>query len=185
MSMSIKEKILYIVAIVLMTVLFIIISDAPREELPDIPIHPCSLTLPAGEVGYNVVEGWNLISLPDTTSKQNIIITYQGNSYSWQQAVDNGYVADIIMGYNGTDYVETDTIHEFTGYWLYSFISSAYLSSEISVVYGSKLVHDDNASDIMVDKVIISNTYDSPIYYNTISWDSMEFYYIESGTLEE
>jgi len=70
--------------------------------------------------------GWNLVSLPFNVSipKGNITINYGSANYSWADAVSNGYVNDVVFGWDraGQSYNFANTFIPGDGYWVYSIV---------------------------------------------------------------
>jgi hypothetical protein len=70
---------------------------------------------------------WNLFGLPfdKTVAKNNLIITYNGTDYTWQQAVDNDIVLGFIYGWIGSTqgYNLIDELLPGNGFWIYAYYS--------------------------------------------------------------
>jgi len=82
-------------------------------------------------------ENWNMLSLPfnESVDKSDIIVSYGGSNYTWQQAVDNGTVLDFIYGWNATSqsYITEDILYPGYGYWAWAYDNcELILSSEIN-----------------------------------------------------
>ncbi len=83
--------------------------------------------------GYEYIEndyiseiypGWNLIGLPfnDSVEKENLIIIYGGDEYTWNQASENGTILPFIFGWNVStqNYIIANLLEFGNGYWMYS-----------------------------------------------------------------
>ena len=68
---------------------------------------------------------WNLISLPfnESTDKSDIIVSYNNNNYTWQEAFDQDILLSFVYGWNRTteQYIGTNTLNPGYGYWVYSY----------------------------------------------------------------
>jgi hypothetical protein len=64
--------------------------------------------------------GYNLISTKYVreVSKDRMTFVKSGTSYNFNQAVTAGLISNAIFSYNGSGYVEEDTLSLFGGYWL-------------------------------------------------------------------
>lgn len=73
----------------------------------------------------DLLENWNLIGLPtdEPVSKQDLLISYTGNTYTWEEAVLNNLVLDTIFEWDETSqsYLITDVLHPGKSCWLYSY----------------------------------------------------------------
>jgi len=73
----------------------------------------------------DLLEEWNLIGLPFSTSvnKENLTVFYNSSEYSWQNAVSGGIVLNFIYGWNATNqyYVARDVLDPGMGYWVYAY----------------------------------------------------------------
>jgi len=83
---------------------------------------------PAGHIA-TLQENWNFISLPfnQTVLKQNLIINYQGNDYTFNEAVNNGYISSVIFGWDrdiqSYELVDVDELSPGEGYWMFSYVT--------------------------------------------------------------
>jgi len=68
---------------------------------------------------------WNFIGLPHDiqVSKENITVYYNGNEYTWQEAVSYNIILDFIYSWNTNSqkYELTDILQPGKGYWMYSY----------------------------------------------------------------
>ena len=92
------ERIILITAVMFMFIcLLILLSGCVEQEI--YPPQPMSAE-------SNM--GWNLVSMPETISKYDVTIHYNNNTYTWQEAVDNGYILKFLYGYKGGTYFISD-----------------------------------------------------------------------------
>ena len=70
-------------------------------------------------------QNWNIISLPfnESLDKSDIVVSYGGSNYSWNDAVTGGIVLDFIYGWNRTSqsYDTVDVLEPGYGYWMWSY----------------------------------------------------------------
>jgi hypothetical protein len=68
---------------------------------------------------------WNLISLPfnDSINKTDIVVSYAGTNYSWDDAVTNNIILGFIYGWNNTNqnYETKDVLDPGYGYWVWAY----------------------------------------------------------------
>ncbi|HWR27945.1 MAG TPA: DUF2341 domain-containing protein, partial [Candidatus Thermoplasmatota archaeon] len=68
---------------------------------------------------------WNLISLPFNTSliKSEINISYNGTTYTWNQAISNNIIIGFLYGWNrtGQSYLLQNTLEPGCGYWMWAY----------------------------------------------------------------
>jgi len=88
----------------------------------------------------SVTEHWNLISIPvyDTISKTDIIVRYDGDDYSWDEA-KGIYVLDTIYDWQRgliQNYVSTDTLEPGNGYWMWAYFDCELLIASNAVGTG-------------------------------------------------
>jgi hypothetical protein len=75
---------------------------------------------------YNIPlnDNWNLISMPfnESVDKSDIMVSYNGSNFTWQQAVDNGTVLNFVYGWNASiqTYYSAITLEPGFGYWMWS-----------------------------------------------------------------
>jgi hypothetical protein len=100
------------------------------DDIEDIP-------KPSGEIPYRSA-GWNMVSLPYNTNLSDVIVTYNGTDYTWQEAVDNFIVSPKIYTYF-ENYEESDNFTVQFGYWMYWLEDNLRLSNgrilEVSMIY--------------------------------------------------
>jgi hypothetical protein len=92
-----------------------------------------------------VNQHWNLISIPCDTSiaKTDLLVNYNGQNYTWAQAVTNDYIVPTIYGWNPTlqQYYIASTLVPGQGYWCWANVnvqfrlwSDAYNTGEITLL---------------------------------------------------
>jgi hypothetical protein len=66
---------------------------------------------------------WNLVGLPYTAAvdKANLLVKYDGTTYTWQQAIDNGIVLKFIYGWDMTYYTLEDVLGVGQARWMYAY----------------------------------------------------------------
>jgi hypothetical protein len=78
----------------------------------------------------NVKANWNLISIPCNTpiAKADIMVRYNGTTYTWDQAVSNGYILTTLYGWNAVtqSYSIVDTLQPGQGYWCWAYYDVQY-----------------------------------------------------------
>ena len=168
--------------IVMLLVLVIIGFSGEREIIPPFP--PIGDPVNGNET-YELCIGWNMVSMPQTISKYNVSITYNDNSYTWQDACDNGYIADMIISYNGTDYISSDTFHKTKGYWLYSLVEPLYISDEPFVIYCGKIFFNGTGNLSCNRLVIAPEYYTNVIYCESIAVADVVEFYFEGSVLQD
>jgi hypothetical protein len=89
---------------------------------------------------------WNLISLPvyDTISKDDIIVHFGLNNYTWDDAVTNNYVLDTIYDWlrDTQGYNAVDTLEPGNGYWMWAYVECELRISSNAIAPGSKPITD-------------------------------------------
>ena len=153
-----------------------------EEKPPEIPQFPTG-EVPQNNSSYALHIGWNLISVPEYTPDDNLYFTYNNISYNWSEAFDEKIIYDRLYWFDGTNYIIVDECLAYQGYWLYIRKEPTYLALEPQVIFCSKLIQDDNASNITTNKVIVNPDFPDTIYYNTITFQSIEFWYYGEETL--
>jgi hypothetical protein len=93
------------------------------------------------EYTISLSNNWNLISLPfnESVDKSDIIVSYNGSDYTWQQAVDNTTILDFIYGWNASSqsYYSTTSLEPGFGYWVWAYddceltVSSNFCDSDL------------------------------------------------------
>ncbi len=83
------------------------------------------VTVPSDDYITELEQGWNIMSVPDDQplNKVDIIVNYGGTDYSWADAVTNGYVNDVVFGWdrNTQSYNFANTFIPSDGYWMYAY----------------------------------------------------------------
>ena len=169
--------------LILLTSIVIIGMNYNEKEIPDFPRFPS--VIPSGEVGNSDISlslGWNLISMPSSIPKENISFTHNGLPYSWNEAISNNLIFDILYGFENNDYILVDFCLKTKGYWLYTRVDNLYISDEPQVICCNAMIQNSTAENINCNKVIISDLYDETLYYNEINFDEIEFYYLNDGS---
>jgi hypothetical protein len=127
----------------------------------------------------NITNSWNIISLPfnQTVSINDLIIKYNGDEYSWSEAIDpiNGPIVDPnVYGWdrNLDMYAQiTSNLEPGYGYWLYGYYDCEIHTGNISVVYDeyiTNLVTTWNIIGIPDDQTV--NLADLTVHYNGMDY---------------
>ena len=156
-------------------------------DLPDLPLAPGSFDVPYDKSGTHTLGvGWQMISMPRNLNKTDIHINYQEETYTWNEAVIEGYIGNVIFIFDSGNYIETNSLLKTRGYWMYCFVDGISISDYGFVVYCGKLIQNSSAQNITCDKVVIApEFYDNTVEYNTfIATDMYEFYYLGGDVLE-
>ena len=108
----------------------------------------------------DIVSGWNLISLPfnSTLLKEDVMIFYNNELFTWSEAVGNGWIDDNVFGWNKQGQYYQFPVSMFEpgkGYWLYS-----YQPLELRIC-GVNISNPDN---VIADIVINWNLIGTPFY---------------------
>jgi len=81
--------------------------------------------LPISNIITSVVQGWNIISIPFNQPIDKVLLSveYNGNDYSWGDAVTNGFINNFVFGWdrNIQSYFFADTLESGDGYWIYAY----------------------------------------------------------------
>ena len=180
------RKLLIGIGIVFIITILLISLYKPSEPriIPIIPAFPN--TIPSDDVNNGNVTlnaGWNIISMPNSMPRDNISFTYEGMPYSWNEAVADELIWNVLWGFNGTDYIMVDYLIRTKGYWLCCIEEPIYISHEPLVLVCGKLMFN-GTENITCNKVIISpELYDNTIYVDVLNCDEIEFYYYDVGML--
>lgn len=79
----------------------------------------------------DLLQQWNLIGSPNNAlvEKQNLMIRYNGTTYTWQDAVTNNIVVGSIFQWNETNqnYQLTDVLQPGKSYWMYAYYNCTLL----------------------------------------------------------
>ncbi len=124
----------------------------------------------------NVLIDWNLISLPfnNTVEKEDVVIDFAGEEYTWSDAVTNGYISNFIFDWNRSEqsYSFSTQFKASYGYWLYSYelcelwVENVTLSS--STPYITEVQFGWNLFSVPYDE----NVSKQGILVNDASWDT-------------
>ncbi|MCK5018156.1 MAG: hypothetical protein KAS32_13960 [Candidatus Peribacteraceae bacterium] len=172
-------------SIILILCIMLPLTGCFEQQPPPLPNYPS--IMPSGEIengNMTLYMGWNLVSMPVSIPRDNISFTYEGMPYTWAEAVDNNYIWNVLWAFNGTNYIMADFLIRTRGYWLGCKVEPIYISDELLVICCNGIEFDDNASDIVCNKVIVSNLYETHLVVKSITYDSIEFYYLSDGVLE-
>ncbi len=108
----------------------------------------------------NVDANWNLISIPCDTpiEKANIMVRYGSTTYTWAQAVGNGYILAALYGWNATlqSYYLADTLVPGQGYWCWAYY-------DVQFYIWSDAVGSGNIVNLKTHWNIIGLPYETPI----------------------
>ena len=171
----------FFVAFIICSVLiwYAVFYEEKPPELPPFPIGE----IPLDNQSLGLKIGWNLISVPEYTNENGLYFTYQNTSYNFTEANEQDIIFDLIYWFDGVSYILVDECIPYSGCWLYVREEPVYLSLEPQVIFCSKLIQDDNATNITTNKVIINPDFPDTVYYNTITFQSIEFWYYGEETL--
>ena len=119
---------------------------------------------------------WNFIGIPvnDTVIKNDLIVVYNTNNYTWSQAVGAGIISDFVFGWDriGQAYNFASLLKPGNGYWLY-----AYEDCEIWLENISMKPEDPFITNLETGWNIVGLPYDqnvnkTNILVNDIPWDN-------------
>lgn len=136
---------------------------------------------------YELDQGWNMVSMPETMAKENIFITMPstGETFSWAEAVAEGLIIDEIYNYANGVYSEVDQMLQTHGYWMYAFVSNLIIYNDPAVIICRFLDITDNESDgdINCSRIIITDMSNITVTCHSIyASDTWDFYYENQGT---
>ncbi len=84
-----------------------------------------NITIVPDEYVTSLEQNWNLMGVPSVQNldKVNITVNYGGTDYSWADAVTNGYVNDVVFGWDrgGQSYNFANMFIPGDGYWMYAY----------------------------------------------------------------
>jgi len=167
---------------------FMIISHIPKDDgIGELPF-PWLSTIKASYVSENqtmeLMSGWNMISLPETTNKSNVIITFNDTQYTWEEA-NNEFViyGDYLATFEDGEYVLSNIFYKNKGYFLFSFEDNVFLSINESNLYCSKIFFN-GTENIVCDKLIMNPDFDNIIYCNSITYNSYIWECDDEGYIE-
>ncbi|MDG6228874.1 MAG: carboxypeptidase-like regulatory domain-containing protein [Candidatus Thermoplasmatota archaeon] len=104
-------------------------------------------------------ENWNLVSIPvnQTLLKNDIIVDVGGVTYTWLEAVANGFLLDFIYGWdkNAQSYIISEEFNPSRGYWIY-----IYEACIFSIGPGA---NEDLITDIFIQWDLVGLTFDKEI----------------------
>lgn len=174
-----------IIELILVIYLFSLIFLTSNTNLdnPDLP--NTDTDYPFSNSTVNLQLGWNIISLPTTSYKYSIYINYNNQSYTWNQAVDNNLIANIVLNYKDNNYTNVDYLYKTKGYWIFTFVNNIYISEDPFTLYCGKIMFNSSYNNITCQKLIIApELYNNTIYCNTLTaLDTYTFYYIGGEVL--
>ena len=89
------------------------------------------------QASLSLEEGWNLIANPlvNLLDKGELTVSYDGDTKSWDDAVQSGWVAQTINGWFGNSHTPYDQLLPFGGYWVNT-------SRDVDVHFTSHLLDD-------------------------------------------
>jgi len=117
---------------------------------------------------------WNIVSMPETISKYNVTIEYNGIIYSWNDSVSEGLILTFLYGYEDGRFYLYDTFQKYKGYWLYTYVDKIKLheNSTPDVVIRCKNITftDESELELECDILIIApEYYDNSIICRSIN----------------
>jgi len=122
-----------------------------------------------GDYSISLNESWNLISLPvnESISKTDIVISYNGDNYIWQDAIDNNIILGFIYGWNKIDqgYDFIDILQPGEGYWMYAYL-------DCNLVFSSDSIKDEYITNLSVKWNLVSSPNNI-----SIAKEDITFYY--------
>lgn len=152
-----------------------------------LPLAPSNFNPPSQEIGnFTLGIGWQMVSMPENINRTDIYINYDGDSYSWNEAIVEGLIANVLMEYSEGQYIDTNYLLKTRGYWMYCFVDGIQISDESFVLYCGSLIYNATAGNITCNKVVIApEFYSNTIEYTTfVATDMYEFYYLGGDILE-
>ena len=179
--METKTNIIILIIMGIVLIGAIVYMNINKETIPEFP------QLPSVDGQYTtntsdtyLSSGWNMISLPSSGYKYSIIINYNENSYVWNQAIDEGLIADVVLSYKNNNYVNIEYLIKTRGYWIYCYVDGIYISDEPFTLYCGKIEFGSQYDNITCQKVVIApEFYSNTIYCNTLqATDTYTFYYM-------
>jgi hypothetical protein len=110
--------------------------------------------------------GWNFVSLPfnQTVSTANLFIVYEGDEYTWSEAIAEGLLIPSIFDWdrNGQGYALVSSLVPGRGYWLYAYqdyeLWATGLTSMISTNYITSLLYRWDVMGIPINQPVSKNT---------------------------
>lgn len=159
-------------------------SYDPVEPIPSIPT-PGSPT--DDTQYYELSQGWNMVSMPETMYKEGIFVTIPstGETFNWSEAVTAGLIIDEIYNYANGAYNEVNQLLQTHGYWMYTFVDDLVIYNDPAVVICRYLNITDNESDghINCSRVIITDMSNITVTCHSIyACDTWDFYYENQDT---
>lgn len=117
---------------------------------------------------------WNLFSLPfnNTLHKEDLLITFQNFSYTWNNATSSGIINDFVFGWNRSNqnYIFADILTPSNGYWLYSYKDSCELWTE-----SNNTNRDEFITDLQIGWNLVSTPFNESINKNSILVNNMNW----------
>jgi len=121
---------------------------------------------------------WNLISFPvnESINKTDIVVSYAGTNYSWNDAVTNNIIIGFIYGWNRTtqSYETIDILDPGYGYWVYAY-------HDCNLSFSSNITDDGYITALKQKWNIIGLPYKTSvakenltIYYNGVNYTWQE-----------
>lgn len=116
------------------------------------------LTLIGGDDPAVSVSGWQLVSMPFTTHKSDVVVYHNDFFFNWSDAVDQSLVLDFVYGWNRTNHIYelSNIFQENHGYWVYLYEDNTTLLSNSSVVFcGSLVVSSDYNNTFYCKEIVV------------------------------
>ncbi len=158
-------------------------DDFKPPPPPSMPKFATVLGSPLGDINQTLHIGWNMVSMPGYSAKNDVYFTYENISYNWTEAISIPLIVDVLYTYNGSDYVEVNAFLEMKGYWLYTFVEPVYISSDPLVLYCSKIYYDGNDT-LNCTRLLISPMYETIIHCASITAQEVVFYFYDVGEIK-
>ncbi|UCF12696.1 MAG: tandem-95 repeat protein, partial [Thermoplasmatales archaeon] len=95
----------------------------------------------------NLMSTWNLVSLPfnQSVSKSDLMVRYNNNNYTWQDAVNNTIILGFFYNWNRSapqHYELTDILEPGYGYWIYAFYDCELWAEGVSIANNGDTITD-------------------------------------------
>jgi len=115
---------------------------------------------------------WNLFSnlVDEPIDKTDIIVRYDGTDYTWDQAVEYGYILKYIYGWDGNAYTFEDILVPGEGYWIWS-------NRVCEFLIPSNVVPDNHITDLDASWNLVGLPYDTGLDKTDLSIQYLGQYY--------
>ncbi len=130
-----------------------------------------------------LVAGWNFVSLPfnQSVSKTNLFILYEGEEYTWSEAVTGNIVLSSIFNWdrNGQGYGLTNDLSAGYGYWLF-----AYGDCELWVTGLTSMMSTNYVTPLLLNWNVIGIPFNQPVSKTTflIMYNGGEYNWTQATT---